>query len=193
MLLTGSGDDPCGPLSALFQAVAYHHPTVGLSAFPVFVYSKFAWRSAPFPFPLLWCAQSTMPPLLCVLFSSSFIIQFFCVWGGCQSVQGAMLVYPRGRCGNTMCCLFAHLLVCVSQAGLELASGSVGALLFSQSYMVWRRFLWAGGSGCQSFDSSCWFFSSKCGSSISAKFLIYGAHTVCFCPLVTSLDPQALS
>jgi hypothetical protein len=32
------------------------------------------------------------------------------------------------------------------------------------------------------------FFSAKCGSSISAKFLIYAAHAVCFCILVTILD-----
>jgi hypothetical protein len=33
-------------------------------------------------------------------------------------------------------------------------------------------------------------FSAKCGSSISAKFLIYGAHAVCFYTLVTILDPR---
>jgi hypothetical protein len=44
------------------------------------------------------------------------------------------------------------------------------------------------GSGCQSFDSSWWFFSAKCGSSISAKFLIYEAHVVCFYSLVIVLD-----
>jgi hypothetical protein len=73
-------------------------------------------------------------PLCCMfLFSSLFIIQFlfFFLEGMGQSVQGAMLVYPRGSCGNTLSRLFAHLLVCVSQAGLELASGSAGALLFS--------------------------------------------------------------
>jgi hypothetical protein len=32
------------------------------------------------------------------------------------------------------------------------------------------------------------FFSAKCGSSVSARFLIYGAHVVCFCTLVTILD-----
>jgi hypothetical protein len=32
------GDEICGPLSALFQAAAYHLPTVSPSAFPVFVY-----------------------------------------------------------------------------------------------------------------------------------------------------------
>jgi hypothetical protein len=33
------------------------------------------------------------------------------------------------------------------------------------------------------------FFSAKCGSSVSARFLIYGAHTFCFLPLVAIFDP----
>jgi hypothetical protein len=33
------------------------------------------------------------------------------------------------------------------------------------------------------------FISAKCGSSVSTILLIYGAHTVCFCALVTILDP----
>jgi hypothetical protein len=36
----------------------------------------------------------------------------------------------------------------VSQAGLDLASGSVGALLFSQCNVLRRSFVQAGGSGC---------------------------------------------
>jgi hypothetical protein len=41
-------------------------------------------------------------PLCCVFFSSSlFFIQFFFCGAGGQSVQGAMLVYPRGGCGST--------------------------------------------------------------------------------------------
>jgi hypothetical protein len=34
VLLTGSGDELCSLLPALFQAVAYHPPAVGLPAFP---------------------------------------------------------------------------------------------------------------------------------------------------------------
>jgi hypothetical protein len=93
------------------------------------------------PHPLLRCAQCTLCPLVHVLFSSLFIIQGFCFvffGDGGQTVQGAMLVYPRGSCGNTACHLFAHLLVCISQAGLEPPSGGTGALLFSQCNMVWR-------------------------------------------------------
>jgi hypothetical protein len=37
-------------------------------------------------------------------------------------------------------------------------SGSAGALLVSQCNVVWRSFLWAGGSGYQGFASSWWFF-----------------------------------
>jgi hypothetical protein len=40
MLLTGSGDELCGPLPALFLAVAYHLPTIGLPAFPAFVFDS---------------------------------------------------------------------------------------------------------------------------------------------------------
>jgi hypothetical protein len=50
-------------------------------------------------------------------------------------------------------------------------------------------FVWVGGLGCQSFASSWWFFSGKCGSSFSGRVLFYGAHSVCFLPLVTILDP----
>jgi hypothetical protein len=111
------------------------HPSV----FPVFVYWKFSWRSASCPSPLLQCAYSTPSPsavfsfaVPCFLFQFfGFFFFFFCRVGG-QSAQWAILVYSRGGCGNTAWHLFAHLLVCVSQAGLELASGGVGAFLFSE-------------------------------------------------------------
>jgi hypothetical protein len=37
------------------------------------------------------------------------------------------------------------------------------------------------------------FFSAKCGSSVSARFLIYRAHAVCFCTLVAILDPTIVT
>jgi hypothetical protein len=160
MLLTDSGDELCGLLSALFQATSYHLPTVSLSVFPVFVYWKFTVRSASCSSSLLWwqglppgyfcrlcllkvpveissllllispeCLEHPAP-LLCVPFQ--FLVYysvFIFLQGGGQSVQGAMLVYPRGGCGGTACRLFAHLLVCISQAGLELASGDTEVLL----------------------------------------------------------------
>jgi hypothetical protein len=36
------------------------------------------------------------------------------------------------------------------------------------------------------------FFSAKCGSSVSVRFFIYGAHAVCFLPLVAILDSISL-
>jgi hypothetical protein len=146
----------------------------------------------PLP-PSLVRSEHPAPSAVC---PSQFLVYysvFSFLWDGSQSAQGTMLVYPRSTCGNTTYCLFAHLLVCVSQAGLEPVSGSAGALLFSQCNVLGRSFVWAGGSGCQSFDSFWWFFSAKCGSSVSAKFLIYGAHAVCFCPLVSILDPVSQS
>jgi hypothetical protein len=63
----------------------------------------------------------------------------------------------------------------------------VAAHLFSQCNVAWRSFLWARGSGRGSFDSSCCLISAKCGSSISARFLVHGAHAVCFCTIVANM------
>jgi hypothetical protein len=63
-----------------------------------------------FPFPHLW--RSGRPTLFatCLYCSYCLLISFFFLGGG-QSVQGAMLIWPRGVCGSTAYCL-AHL-VCV--------------------------------------------------------------------------------
>jgi hypothetical protein len=81
------------------------------------------------------------------------------------------------------CCLLN-----VFQAGLEPMAGSTTAFLFSQCNVLWRSFPQSRGSGCWSFDSPCCFISPKCYSSISARCWSHGAHTVCFCTLVTILD-----
>jgi hypothetical protein len=65
--------------------------------------------------------------------------------------------------------------------------------LFSQCYVVCRSFLWVRDSGCRSFDSPWCFISAKSASSISARFLIHGAHVVCFCTLGAILDPPCPS
>jgi hypothetical protein len=62
-------------------------------------------------------AQGALPSLLHVFFNSLFIIQFFFFVGWRSVSPGSYLVYPRRGCGDTMCRLFAHLLVCISQAG----------------------------------------------------------------------------
>jgi hypothetical protein len=96
------------------------------------------------PSPVCWThpALSAACPFQFLVYYSVF--WFFFLRGGGQSVQGTMLVYSRGGHGSTVCYLFAHLLVCVSQAGLELVSGGVGALGFFQCNVVWRSFVWAG-------------------------------------------------
>jgi hypothetical protein len=117
---------------------------------------------------------------VCSFSVSCLLLSIFFLWGRHQSVQRTMLVYHRGSCGNTACHIFAHLLVCVSQAGLEWTFGSVGALMFSQCNVAWRSH---GGSGCQIFYSSWCFFFCQVWLQHLRKFFIYGAHSVCFCPL----------
>jgi hypothetical protein len=165
------------PISGSSSSSAYCQP----ATFAVSVYWKFMQRAAPcLSLILQWrellggyfcklcllkvhveISYFPLPPSLvhskhptlsaaCVLLSSLFIIQLF-LWGGSQSVQGALLVYPRGGCGSTACCLFSYPLVCISQAGLELVSGGTGVLLFSQCNVAWKSFVWAGDSSCQSF------------------------------------------
>jgi hypothetical protein len=77
------------------------------------------------PSHLLWCALGTPPSLLHVLFSSLFIIQYFFSWGRGQTVQEAMLVYPRGAweycllliCSPVGQCLPGRLGACVWWCG----------------------------------------------------------------------------
>jgi hypothetical protein len=128
------------------------------------------------------------------LFSLLFSFVLF-LWG-----RGS--VCPGGYAGLSQGWLWEYCvpLICspvvlldVSQAGLELVSGGALALLFSQCNVVRRNFVWAGGSGCWSFNSPWCFISALGGCSISARFLIYGAHAVYFYTLVTILDPIAFS
>jgi hypothetical protein len=119
------------------------------------------------PLPSLVCSDH---PTLSAACTFQFLVYYSVfLWGWGQSVP-VMLVYPRGGCGNIACHLFAHLLVCVSQADLELVSGGMGALRFSQCNVVWKSFVCAGGSGCQSFASSWCFFPAKCGSTSEQDF-----------------------
>jgi hypothetical protein len=96
VLLTGLGDDLCGLLPPLLQAVAYHPPSVDLPAFPVVcllvVHVEISSLSFPASLVLFW---SSCPFCFVLVFSLLFIIQFFFLQGG-QSAQGAMLVYPGG-------------------------------------------------------------------------------------------------
>jgi hypothetical protein len=61
--------------------------------------------------------QGIPPSLLCVFFVVIAYYSVFFPVGGGQSVQGAMLIWPRVVCGSTVCHL-AHLVVCVFPSGL---------------------------------------------------------------------------
>jgi hypothetical protein len=123
-------------------------------------------------------------------FSVPWLLLFF--------LPGRGSVSPRGCAALSQRWLWEYcvMLICspvglldVFQAVLLLVSGGAGVLLFAQCNMAWRSFVWAGGLGCWTFDSSWCYFSDKCGSTVSARFLIYIAHAVYFCMLVAILDP----
>jgi hypothetical protein len=114
MLLTGSGDEFCGPLPALFQAVAYHLPGVSPSAFPAICLLKVCLEISSLFLPLLQCAYSTPPPLLCVSFSSLFFFVLFCFV--CRAGRSVCTGLYAGLSQGWLvkCCMMlgAHLLVC---------------------------------------------------------------------------------
>jgi hypothetical protein len=63
-------------------------------------------------------AQGAPPCLLFFVVIAYYSVFFFLFsLAGGQSVQGAMLIWPRIVCGNTMCSL-AHPVVCVFPSGL---------------------------------------------------------------------------
>jgi hypothetical protein len=103
------------------------------------------------PYPLCYVSF-----LLLLLIIQCFFFPFFL--GGCQSVQGAMLIWPRVVCGSTMCRL-AHLVVCVFQAiWAPTSGGGTGATWFF-------CLTWSGDAMCRleawrshTFASSWWFF-----------------------------------
>jgi hypothetical protein len=113
-----------------------------------------------------------------VVYSVCFL-SLFSLDGG-QSVQGAMLIWPRVVSGSTVCCL-AHLVVCISGAG-----SSWHLALWEHSWFL--CLMWSGdamrGLGVwrsQSFASSLWCFIQSVspaslqdftlGSTISASSL----------------------
>jgi hypothetical protein len=114
---------------------------------------------APLPY---FGAQGAPPSLLCVWgFFLLLFIQFgfslFFSLGGSQSVQGAMLIWPRVVCGSITCHL-ARLVACFFPA-------SRSWCLAAQEPSWFLCLLWSGdatrGLGvwkCRSFASSWWFF-----------------------------------
>jgi hypothetical protein len=106
-------DSHCYKLSPL--QIAGWVPLVLPSLPSLFIYSL------PEVLPLTHSLELGVPSPLCYM---SFFFQLLVYYSVCffplgrgQSVQGAMLIWSRVVCGSTKSCLFAHLLVCFSQAG----------------------------------------------------------------------------
>jgi hypothetical protein len=133
MLLTVSGDEFCGPVSALFQAVAYHLPTVSPSAFLVFVTESSCGDHLLASPPFSGVLTASTPSAVCSFSVSCLLFSFVgeggrgsvCPWGYAGLSQGWLW-----ECHMMFICSPVGLLD-VSQAGLEPVSGSMGALLFS--------------------------------------------------------------
>jgi hypothetical protein len=130
--------------------------------------------------------------LLCSWLQFAVYCSFF---GGRISLsRGLCWFYPNGGRGNSVWCLALTCLVSQMSCRQVWSQSlvAVGALLFSQWNIMWRSYSQARGSGCRSFVSHLCFISTKCGSSISAKFWSHGAHAVCYRTLVTILDPPSV-
>jgi hypothetical protein len=161
---------------AYFRQWLTAHLLLALLPLKMFVYWMFARRSAPCLTPLLRCASAFLPLLLCASFQFIVYCSGFFLW----------VSLPRGLCWfipgvadrNSVWCSVLTSLVCWMSPkqvwSWQLAVAV--AHLFSQCNMWWRSFLWSRGSVCQSFDSPWCFIFAKCGSSVSAKFLIHRAH-----------------
>jgi hypothetical protein len=95
-----------------YQAAAYHLPTVSSSAFPVFVYWRFAWRSAPCISPLLSVLRAPCPLCCMFPFSSLFIIQFFFFAGHGVGLSRGICCFIPGVAVGIPCAIY--LLTCWS-------------------------------------------------------------------------------
>jgi hypothetical protein len=87
----------------------------------------------PPPFSSTTCSFSVP----CLLFS--FVL--FCLQRKGSVCPGGYAGLSQGWLWEYYMMLGVHLLVCISQAGLEPASGGVEALLFFQCNVAWRSFV----------------------------------------------------
>jgi hypothetical protein len=155
----------------------------------------------PSPAGLLWgisppphLRSSGCPTLFatCLFCCYCLLLRFFFLFslGGGQTVQGAMLIWPRVVCGSTECHL-ADLVSASSQAIWELLSGGPEALLVSPFNVKWRCSAQAGGVEESKFCLFWVVFPLRCISSISPRFY-FRRHTFCFLPLAAILESPVL-
>jgi hypothetical protein len=143
--------------------------------------------------PSLVCLQHPNPsatcPFLFLIHYSGFFCLFVCfLHGGDPSVQGLCWFIP-GVVGGIPC--DDYLLTCWSARCLP---SRFGASVWQRRSPPFFSVTWPGEAlyGLGFRVSKFWFFlvilSAKCCSSLKARFLIYGAHAVCFCTLIAMLD-----
>jgi hypothetical protein len=133
LFVSVSGDVDCY-LTYFRQWLITHLLSALLSFQPLFTESSCGVQ-LPCSSPLLWCTYSTVPPLLCVhlQFLAYCSVGFFFVGWGFSLPRELRWFIPGVAVGIPHDAWFSPVgLLDVSQAGLELASGGTGALLFSQ-------------------------------------------------------------
>jgi hypothetical protein len=110
MLLTGSEDELCGPLPALFQAVACHWPAVGPSAFqPLF--TECSYKDQLLASPPHSSVLSASHLLRCALaFSCLFIVSVF--FHGGSVCPGCYSDLSQGLLGEYFMMFVLTCLVC---------------------------------------------------------------------------------
>jgi hypothetical protein len=146
------------------------------------------------PSPILQWALAALHSLWCVLFSSLFITHFFVFFipGQGSDCPGIYAGFIPGVAVGVLHA--AYLLTYWSNLPGRLGAGiwwCRSPPLFSV-YCGMEKLCAGWGFGMSEFCFFLVVFPAKCGSSISARFLLYGAHTICFLPLVTILDPPEL-
>jgi hypothetical protein len=100
-----------------------------------------------------------------IIYYSGFFAFVFAERGSvCPEGYAAL---SQGWLWGTVCCFFAHLMVCICQAGQELVPGRAGALLVSLYLLVWGNYMQA---GCRNFASSWWFFLPGVSSASQPDF-----------------------
>jgi hypothetical protein len=175
----GSGSSPisCGlflPPSLLqaFPLLVVGH--VSLSSQAQLVNLQFQ-EGIPSP---LFGAQGAPPSLQCVfiVLIAYYSVSLFSLGGG-QSVQGAMLFWPRVVCGS----IAYHLAHLVFPSDLGVASGGLGVLLVSLFKVKWRFSALAGGVEGSKFCLFLVVLPARCVSSVSPRYH-YRRLAFCFPP-----------
>jgi hypothetical protein len=86
MLLSGSGDELCGLLPALFQTASYHPPTVRPAAFQSLSTESLSGDELLAPPPFSGALRAPCPSTVCSFSVLCLLFTFFFTgWGG-QSV-----------------------------------------------------------------------------------------------------------